>query len=234
MNNKIKIVLSIIVISFLTSFLSVFITIKFIMKPNQNTCSDTNNDDIKLGDTTPSFDSSNVLYDNSTSGINSNRVQGAIDELYACASNFTAYDTRLQGVETKVGSTTLNTTSQDLSGAVNEINSRNSNQTISVTLNSTYVSAGTLSCVIKNGWAYVSGAGIIFNQSGNSITIASGLPKPKYQAVFTMVGSNSSNSGLIASSADLGWIAASSTSMSVHLGSTYSLQHWFSFSYPVE
>ena len=86
----------------------------------------TNKDEIveeKLGDSVALFSSDNVGYDNSTSGIQSNNVRGAIDELYACASDFTTYDTRLQGVETKVGSDTLNTTSQNISGAVNELKS---------------------------------------------------------------------------------------------------------------
>ena len=86
--------------------------------------------EIKLADTNMQYDSENVRYDNSESGIQSNNVRGAIDELYACASNFTTYDTRLQGVEDKVGSTTLNTTSQDLSSAINEVNGKMSTSSV--------------------------------------------------------------------------------------------------------
>ena len=41
------------------------------------------------------FNSSEVKYDNTSSGVQAGDVQGAIDELYACASNYSAYDTRL-------------------------------------------------------------------------------------------------------------------------------------------
>ena len=45
------------------------------------------------------FASNIVSYNNTTSGIQSSNVQGAIDELYACASNYSAYDTRLTTIE---------------------------------------------------------------------------------------------------------------------------------------
>ena len=46
------------------------------------------------------FNSSEVQYDNTTSGINSDNVQDAIDELYADANNYAAYNTRLTTIET--------------------------------------------------------------------------------------------------------------------------------------
>ena len=124
MNNKYKFIL-IIIVCIITSFLTTFLYNMFFSTPNYivKVINSENNDEVVLADETNlSFSSDDVGYDNSESGIQSNNVRGAIDELYACASNFTTYDTRLQGVETKVGSTTLNTTSQDLSGAINEIN----------------------------------------------------------------------------------------------------------------
>ena len=45
------------------------------------------------------FNSNEVRYNNTTSGIQSGDVQGAIDELYACASNYAAYNNRLTNLE---------------------------------------------------------------------------------------------------------------------------------------
>ena len=70
------------------------------------------------------FNSKDVDYDNSNTHIESTNVGDAIDELFDAANNFTTYDTRLQGVESKVGTGTLNTTAQNLIGGVNELNSK--------------------------------------------------------------------------------------------------------------
>ena len=70
------------------------------------------------------FNSKDVDYDNSNTHIESTNVGDAIDELFDAANNFTTYDTRLQGIETKVGTGTLNTTAQNLIGGVNEVNSK--------------------------------------------------------------------------------------------------------------
>ena len=72
--------------------------------------------------TTTLFNSSEVYYNNATSGIQADKVQGAIDELYACASNYAAYNQRLTSAETTIGSGSLTTTSQNLIGAVNGLN----------------------------------------------------------------------------------------------------------------
>ena len=68
------------------------------------------------------FNSKDVDYDNSNTHIESTNVGDAIDELFDAANNFTTYDTRLQGVESKVGTGSLNTTAQNLIGGVNELN----------------------------------------------------------------------------------------------------------------
>ena len=68
------------------------------------------------------FNSSEVYYNNATSGIQADKVQGAIDELYACASNYAAYNQRLTSAENTIGSGSLTTTSQNLIGAVNGLN----------------------------------------------------------------------------------------------------------------
>ena len=45
------------------------------------------------------YASNTVSYDNTTSGLRSTNVQGALDELYGCATNYNAYDVRLENVE---------------------------------------------------------------------------------------------------------------------------------------
>ena len=45
------------------------------------------------------YDSNTVSYDNTTSGLRSTNVQSALDELYGCATNYSAYDVRLENVE---------------------------------------------------------------------------------------------------------------------------------------
>ena len=56
------------------------------------------------------------VYDNTESGIASTDVQGAIDELYTKATDYT-------NLQNKVGTATLNTSAHNLSAAVNELNS---------------------------------------------------------------------------------------------------------------
>ena len=62
------------------------------------------------------FNSSDVKYNNTTSGIQSGDVQGAIDELYACASNYAAYNNRLTNAEN-----TMNTLESALNPAISTI-----------------------------------------------------------------------------------------------------------------
>ena len=87
------------------------------------------------------FNSSEVYYNNTTSGIQADKVQGAIDELYACASNYAAYNQRLTSAESTIGSGSLTTTSQNLIGAVNEVNLkiRKKNFNVSATNATTFV-----------------------------------------------------------------------------------------------
>ena len=71
-----------------------------------------------------SFDSGNVKYDNTNSGLQSNNVEDAIDELYGISSDYSAYNSRITAIENKIGSDTLSTTNQTLTGAINEIDDR--------------------------------------------------------------------------------------------------------------
>ena len=64
--------------------------------------------------TTTLFNSSEVYYNNTTSGIQADKVQGAIDELYACASNYAAYNQRLTAVESKFQGDLLWSTTGDI------------------------------------------------------------------------------------------------------------------------
>ena len=102
MGNKFKVVLLVFISSMISSVLTSFIIIKHFDKDeNINTKSG----DVILNETQlpdeniPLFNSGDVNYDNSESGIQSDNVKGAIDELYACASDYSAYDTRLGNVE---------------------------------------------------------------------------------------------------------------------------------------
>ena len=61
------------------------------------------------------FNSSDVYYDNSTSGIQAGNVQSAIDELYSTATDYSE-------IKSIIGNDSLTTNSQTLTGAVNEIN----------------------------------------------------------------------------------------------------------------
>ena len=93
MNSKLKNILLIVVISLVISSLTVFITLKFIAKPNE-----VKNGEINIADQAALFDSADVEYDNSN-GLNSNRVQGAIDELYQHATDYSGVITRLTALE---------------------------------------------------------------------------------------------------------------------------------------
>jgi len=63
------------------------------------------------------FNSSEVSYDNTASGITATNVETAINELT------TSLDSGVSTLSSKVGSATLNTTASNLSDAINEINS---------------------------------------------------------------------------------------------------------------
>ena len=52
---------------------------------------------------TTMYQSNTVGYDNTTSGLNSTNVQGALDEVYSAATNYVAYETRLAALESVIG-----------------------------------------------------------------------------------------------------------------------------------
>ena len=62
------------------------------------------------------FNSNEVSYDNTNSGLHADYVQGAIDEVFQHATDYSE-------IKSKIGSSTLTTTSNTLIGAINELNS---------------------------------------------------------------------------------------------------------------
>lgn len=70
------------------------------------------------------FQAQDADYDNSDSGIVADRAQGAIDELHSCAVNYQSFNQRLTTAKNIIGVSPLTTTSQNLIGAINEINNR--------------------------------------------------------------------------------------------------------------
>ena len=62
------------------------------------------------------FNSNEVSYDNTNSGLHADYVQGAIDEVFQHATDYSE-------IKTKIGSDTLTTTSNTLIGSINELNS---------------------------------------------------------------------------------------------------------------
>ena len=64
---------------------------------------------------TTMYDSNIVGYDNTTSGLRSTNVQSALDELYGNIAEV------ILNIKNIIGNSTLNTTDQTLSGAINEL-----------------------------------------------------------------------------------------------------------------
>ena len=123
------------------------------------------------------FNSKDVDYDNSNTHIESTNVGDAIDELFDAANNFTTYDTRLQGIETKVGTGTLNTTAQNLIGGVNELNSNIAavNSTISKNKVGTAHTLSSADYIVpSDGYVYCdarnsSSVGVVIRDSNNNL-----------------------------------------------------------------
>ena len=128
------------------------------------------------------FKAKEVEFDNTNTNIESTNVGDAIDELYTAANNFATYDTRLQGVETKIGTGSLNTTSNTLIGGVNELNNKITAKQLSnwytaknnVTFNSSYTYAFKSGDVVTiNFDATINGA--LSGTPPRILTLASGL-----------------------------------------------------------
>ena len=170
------------------------------------------------------FASSEVSYDNTTTGIQSNKVQGAIDELYACASNYAAYNTRLTNTENKIGTGSLTTTSNTLIGGVNELNSKLTTEAVTITKGTNVASHG-VSClrignvIMLNGW-------FTTNSTAPSAQEAlfSGLPTAARETYFIIrdTSNNSVRGAYMAQSSNqFKAVAALSANTSYHISSVY-------------
>ena len=73
------------------------------------------------------FNSNEVSYDNTETGLHADEVQGAIDEVFQHATDYTNINTRLTSAENTIGSGSLTTTSQNLIGGINEVNGKITN-----------------------------------------------------------------------------------------------------------
>ena len=84
------------------------------------------------------FNSNEVSYDNTESGLHADEVQGAIDEVFQHATDYSE-------IKSKIGTGSLTTTSNTLIGGINEVN----NKLIMPTL-TTYTSFADLKTAIIN------------------------------------------------------------------------------------
>ena len=95
------------------------------------------------------FNSNEVSYDNTESGLHADEVQGAIDEVFQHATDYSE-------VKNTIGTGSLTTTSNTLIGGVNELNSKIANQTYSFTLHE-YTGANNVSVKRRSGDLTISG-----------------------------------------------------------------------------
>ena len=70
------------------------------------------------------FNSNEVSYDNTESGLHADEVQGAIDEVFQHATDYSGINTRLTNAENTIGTGSLTTTNKTLISGVNELNNK--------------------------------------------------------------------------------------------------------------
>ena len=91
------------------------------------------------------YNSNEVEYDNTNKNISSTNVQGAIDELYTQANDYTE-------LKNKIGTESLTTTSQTLTGAINELKSTTNVQVIDTGITNVYAHKyGKIVFLVING-----------------------------------------------------------------------------------
>lgn len=130
------------------------------------------------------------------------------------------------------------TFSKPVDTEVNALNNKiallNSVQTPTApTFNPETVASGCVSCVIKDGWAFISSEYLVFKAAGDSQIIIRGCPKPALQANIKYSGENYTQTALINAAGDCAWIVGNGTNIWSHIGSTYDKAHWFSIAYPI-
>ena len=110
----------------------------------------------------------------------------------------------------------------------------NAIQTVTPTIDTTRVQSGTVECVIKGGWAFISGSAFIFKAGGNNQNgVITGVPKAALQVNTKFGGADAGKTADIHNAGDGIWINKNQTTMNVHIGATYGYQHWFSVAYPI-
>ena len=105
------------------------------------------------------FSSNEVSYDNTESGLHADSVQGAIDEVFQHATDYSGINNRLTNAEATIGTGTLTTTSNTLIGGVNELNSK--------IVSKAAASGGTDLSMITTGEKYT------WNNKSNSLIVDS-------------------------------------------------------------
>jgi len=100
---------------------------------------------------------------------------------------------------------------------------------VTITIDTTKVASGSITCYKRSGWCYVSGYNIVLKAAGEGQEIASGFPQTLAQPVVTPTGSGSSMSV----SNDAVYLPNGTSKLRMHASSTtYNKGHWFSFAYP--
>ena len=106
-------------------------------------------------------------------------------------------------------------------------------ENLTITVDPTKVSSGSITAKRKNGICYVFFNNVIFASSGNGISnIVTGLPEAELQGGATFTGASAAATGNIHNNGDSIWIATGGTSISANLGATYAQNHWTTLIYP--
>jgi len=110
-------------------------------------------------------------------------------------------------------------------------------QNVSITVDTTKITSGTITCKKINHVAFVSFYGVIFATSGNNQTnLVTGLPKALMQPTITSFGGDdAAHTKLINTNGDTIWIDTNGTALKGHISAeTYNQRHYVLFSYPCE
>ena len=123
------------------------------------------------------FSSSDVGFDNTGTKIQATTVQGAIDELYDAATDYSGINTRVNGLEETIGDSTLTTTDQTLTGGINELNTN---------FNSLSDSLGNFGNIYSGSFLSGSGSAVEANVSKKILSVT--VPESGDYIIITGVG----------------------------------------------
>ena len=116
-----------------------------------------------------------------------------------------------------------------------ELEPKTSWETVTITLDSTRIISGSVTCVKKDGLAFVYFSALRFANAGNNQAgVITGLPKALVQGGGLFTGENAAKNAEICAAGDGFWLPTNSTSMNIHIGSTYGYTHWGNLIYPCE